>query len=106
MSKLSRAIGLTAIFAAILFNPVFAQKSKKPPKVWAQEPTSVLGIKLGVPLVDLALRNASRTHQYRHRMHLAQLKTNTTFKKGDLKISLACRILGWITLQPSISIMG
>ncbi|WKL14262.1 hypothetical protein QYQ99_17800 [Comamonas testosteroni] len=55
MSKLSRAIGLTAIFAAILFNPVFAQKSKKPPKVWAQEPTSVLGIKLGVPLVDLAL---------------------------------------------------
>lgn len=55
MSKLSRFIGLTAVCAAILCNPAFAQKSKKAQKAWSQEPTTVLGIKLGVPLVDLAL---------------------------------------------------
>lgn len=55
MPKLTRFIGLAAIFAAISCNSAFAQQSKKAPKVWAQEPTSVLGIKLGVPLAELAL---------------------------------------------------
>ncbi|NIF82789.1 hypothetical protein F3J24_04610 [Comamonas sp. Tr-654] len=43
-----------AAVAALVCAPAFAQKAKKT-KGWAQEPDTVLGIKLGVPVASLAL---------------------------------------------------